>query len=92
MSCLPPQHRPVQRWFTKSQKEEAFELARDVGVDVLTQPGGLRNFVSRLRDVVFPRASEGACEPVRMVSLCCRTFLDDDGGGSYLRLTIRASS
>ena len=25
-------------------REEAFELARDIGVDVLTQPGGLRKF------------------------------------------------
>ena len=36
-------------------REEAFELARDIGVDVLTQPGGLRTFVEKLRDVVFPR-------------------------------------
>ena len=43
-------------------REEAFELARDVGVDVLTQPGGLRKFVKKLRDVVFPRASEEARE------------------------------
>ena len=35
-------------------REEAFELARDIGVDVLTQPGGLRKFVEKLRDVVFP--------------------------------------
>ena len=43
-------------------REEAFELARDIGVDVLTQPGGLRKFVKKLRDVVFPRASEEARE------------------------------
>ena len=41
-------------------REEAFELARDIGVDVLTQPGGLRKFVDKLRDVVLPRASEEA--------------------------------
>ena len=41
-------------------REEAFELARDIGVDVLTQPGGLRKFVDKL--VVFPRASEEARE------------------------------
>ena len=35
-------------------QDEAFELARDIGVDVLTQPGGLRKFVAKLRDVVFP--------------------------------------
>ena len=43
-------------------REEAFELARDIGVDVLTQPGGLRKFVEKLRDVVFRRASEEARE------------------------------
>ena len=41
-------------------REEAFELARDIGVDVLTQPGGLRKFVEKLRDTVFPGASEEA--------------------------------
>ena len=35
-------------------REEAFELARDIGADVLTQPGGLRKFVDKLRDAVFP--------------------------------------
>ena len=43
-------------------RDEAFELARDIGVVVLTQPGGLRKFVDKLRDVVFPRASEEARE------------------------------
>ena len=43
-------------------RDEAFELARDIGADVLTQPGGLRKFVDKLRDVVFPRASEEAKE------------------------------
>ena len=43
-------------------REEAFELARDIGVDVLTQPGGLRKFVEKLRENVFPRASEEARE------------------------------
>ena len=41
---------------------EAFELARDTGVDVLTQPDRLRKLVNSLRDVVFPRASEEARE------------------------------
>ena len=35
-------------------REEVFELARDIGVDVLTRPSGLRKFVDKLRDVVFP--------------------------------------
>ena len=34
-------------------REEAVELARDIGVDVLTQPGRLRKFVDKLRDIVF---------------------------------------
>ena len=47
-------------------REEAFELARDIGVDVLTQPGGLRKFVEKLRDNVFRRASEEARELFRV--------------------------
>ena len=43
-------------------RDKAFELARYIGVDVLTQPGGLRKFVDKLRDVVSPRASEEARE------------------------------
>ena len=43
-------------------RDEAFELAREIGVDVLTHPGGLRKFVDKLRDVVFPRDSEEARE------------------------------
>ena len=43
-------------------RDEAFELARDIVVDVLTQPGELRKFVDKLRDFVFPRASEEARE------------------------------
>ena len=43
-------------------REEASELARDIGVDVLTRPGGLWKVVEKLRDNVFPRASEEARE------------------------------
>ena len=43
-------------------REQAFELARHTGFDVLTQPGGLQKLVDKLRDVVFPRASEEARE------------------------------
>ena len=43
-------------------REAAFELTCDIGADVLTQPGGLRKFVDKLRDVVFPCASEEARE------------------------------
>ena len=44
------------------ERLQAFELARDIGVDVLTQPSGLRKFVEKLRDVVFPSAIEEAGE------------------------------
>ena len=43
-------------------REEAFELAQDIGVETLTLPGKLRKFVDKLRDVVFPVASEEARE------------------------------
>ena len=43
-------------------RDEAFELAHDIGANVLTQTGGLRKFVDKLRDVDVPRASEEARE------------------------------
>ena len=43
-------------------REEAFELARDIGIEALTAPGGLRDFISSMRNVVFPRAAEEARE------------------------------
>ncbi|CAE7471035.1 unnamed protein product [Symbiodinium natans] len=46
-------------------RDEAFELARDIGVDALTAPGGLRSFIERMREVVFPRATEEARELFR---------------------------
>ena len=84
-------------------RDEAFELARDISFDVLTQAGGLLKFVEQLRDVVFPLASEEARElfktgqkpgsPARQIkSLCCRTYLGDDDGGNSSRPLIAASS
>ena len=47
-------------------RDEAFELARDIGVESLTAPGGLRFFVEKMREVVFPRrATEEARELFR---------------------------
>ena len=43
-------------------RDEAFELARDMGTEALTQPGCLRHFIAKMREVVFPRASEQARE------------------------------
>ena len=35
-------------------RDEAFELARDIGIESLTEPGGLRAFITQMRNVVFP--------------------------------------
>ena len=41
-------------------RNEAFELARDIGVESLTAPSGLRSLVEKMREIVFPRATEEA--------------------------------
>ena len=46
-------------------RDEAFELARDIGIEEITAPGGLRAFMEKLRNVVFPRAAEEARELFR---------------------------
>eukprot|EP00439_Symbiodinium_sp_Y106_P085971 s133_g30.t1 len=46
-------------------RDEAFELARDIGIESLTEPGGLRTFITQMRNVVFPRAAEEARELFR---------------------------
>eukprot|EP00439_Symbiodinium_sp_Y106_P034392 s1461_g4.t1 len=46
-------------------RDEAFGLARDIGIESLTARGGLRNFITQLRNVVFPRAAEEARELFR---------------------------
>ena len=74
-------------------REEAFKLARDIGIEALTPPGGLRDFISRMRNVVFPRAAQEAREPsgqvnvkvpspAKVVNQCRRTSVGDDAGGS----------
>ena len=73
-------------------RDEAFELARDIGVESLTAPGGLRSFVEKMREIVFPRATKEARElfpdrstvssPGNPESPCCRTYPGDDDGGS----------
>ena len=45
---------------------DAFELARDMGIEAITVPGGLRKFIEQLRSVVFPRAAEEARELFRV--------------------------
>ena len=49
-------------------RDEAFELAKDIGVESLTAPGGLRSFVEKMREVVFPRATEEARELFRVTT------------------------
>ena len=46
-------------------RDEAFELARDIGIESLTGPGGLRAFITQMRNVVFPCAAEEARELFR---------------------------
>eukprot|EP00439_Symbiodinium_sp_Y106_P062658 s5253_g9.t1 len=46
-------------------RDEAFELASDIGIESLTEPGGLRAFITQMRNVVFPRAAEEARELFR---------------------------
>ena len=46
-------------------RDEAFGLARDMGIESLTGPGGLDGFINRMREVVFPRATEEARELFR---------------------------
>ena len=84
-------------------REEAFELARDIGVDVLTQPRGygssLRNSVMLCFPVLVKKLESSSRldksqvpQHARIKSLCCRTYLDDDDGGNSSRLLVAASS
>ena len=70
-------------------RDEAFELARDIGIESLTTPGGLRNFITQLRNVVFPRAAEEARELFRAGQR--HGALARQGGESMLSY-VRASS
>ena len=45
---------------------DAFMVARDLGLDKLTQENGIRNFMDAIKKVVFPRASEEARELFRV--------------------------
>ena len=58
--------------------DQAFELARDIGVEFLTAPGELRSFVEKMREVVFhARSSEPdrsrECSLSKPESRCCKT-------------------
>ncbi|CAE7235712.1 unnamed protein product [Symbiodinium sp. CCMP2592] len=58
-------------------RDEAFELARDIGIESLTAPGGLRSFITPLRNIVFPRAAEEEIEEARQAELNAQRELDE---------------
>ena len=68
-------------------RDEAFELARDIGIESLTEPGGLRAFITQMRNVVFPRAAEEARELFRAGQ--CHGVLARQGGESMLSYVSR---
>ena len=43
-------------------QDEAFEFVRDIGVESLSAPGGLRALIDRVREIVFQRPAEEARE------------------------------
>ena len=67
-------------------REEAFELAQES----LPAPGGLRDFISRMRNVVFPRAAEEARERLRAGQR--QGALARQGGESMLSYVTRRRS
>ena len=55
-------------------RDEAFELARDIGIESLPAPGGLRNFITQMRNVVFPALRKKLVSSfVRANGTCSRT-------------------
>ena len=44
---------------------DAFSIARDLGLEVLSEPGGLVKLVGEIKSHVFPRAREEAKELFR---------------------------
>ncbi|CAJ1424930.1 unnamed protein product [Effrenium voratum] len=45
---------------------DAFLVARDLGLDALSEPQGIENLIKQMRDMVFPRATEEARELFRV--------------------------
>ena len=45
---------------------DAFLVARDLGLDALSEPQGTENLIKQVRDMVFPRATEEARELFRV--------------------------
>ena len=73
-------------------RDEALELARDIGVESLTAPGG--SFVEQCERSysLARRKKQGSssvpgrskvCSPANQENPCSRTYLGDDDGGSY---------
>ena len=61
----PPDRSVLVNKIIEGLRGDAFSIARDVGIDVITAPGGLDLLVQRLRAHVFPRAREEAKELFR---------------------------
>ena len=51
--------------FVEGLRGDAFLIARDLGLETLTQDGGLERLVERIKSHVFPRAQEEAKELFR---------------------------
>ena len=68
-------------------REQAFELARDIGIESLTAPRGLRAFIDKMRSIVLPRAAEKARELFRAGQW--QGALARQGGKSMLSHTSR---
>ena len=70
-------------------REEAFELARDIGIESLTAPGGLRAFMDKMRSFVFPKKlvssfvrTKGKARSHTKAARACHTPAVADGGGT----------
>jgi len=50
-------------WFQNHRRTNASLIVRDMGISSLVADKGIRNFVKRVKEKVFPGASEEAKEP-----------------------------
>ena len=85
---------PLVNKVIEGLRGDAFSIARDLGLEVLSEPGGLVKLVGEIRSHVFPRAREEAKELFvqdrNKVDLCLASqanpcfpmFRGDDVGGT----------
>ena len=64
-STKPVDHGPLVNKIVEGLRGDAFAVARDVGHDQLTAPGGLEHLITQIKAHVFPRAQEQAKELFR---------------------------